>query len=95
MAPDLVVFNGSLHYAPYIAATLARAHRMLAPGGALVVMDSPMFRRDRDGAAMVDDKHTRFRRELGRLRRARGIAPEGPAVKRCRSPSTDKRSPSD
>jgi SAM-dependent methyltransferase len=61
---DLVVFNGSLHYAPDAAATLARARRMLAPGGALVVMDSPMFRRDRDGAAMVDEKHRRFRLEL-------------------------------
>ncbi len=61
---DLVVFNGSLHYAPDAAATLARARRMLASGGALVVMDSPMFRRDRDGAAMVDDRDRRFRREL-------------------------------
>ena len=61
---DLVVFNGSLHYAPDAAATLARARRMLAAGGALVVMDSPMFRRDRDGDAMVDDAHRRFRLEL-------------------------------
>jgi ubiquinone/menaquinone biosynthesis C-methylase UbiE len=61
---DLVVFNGSLHYASDAAATLARARRMLAAGGALVVMDSPMFRRDRDGAAMVDDTHRRFRREF-------------------------------
>ena len=61
---DLVVFNGSLHYAPDAAATLARARRMLAPNGALVVMDSPMFRRDRDGAAMVDEKHSHFRRDL-------------------------------
>lgn len=53
---DLIVFNGSLHYAADIGATLANAHRLLAPGGALVVMDSPMFRGDRDGAAMVDDK---------------------------------------
>ncbi len=29
---DLVVFNGSLHYAADIAATLERAHRVLAPG---------------------------------------------------------------
>ena len=43
---------------------LARARRMLAAGGALVVMDSPMFRRDRDGAAMVDEKDRRFRHEL-------------------------------
>ena len=61
---DLVVFNGSLHYAPDAAATLARARRMLAPGGALVVMDSPMFRHDRDGAAMLDEKHRLFRHEL-------------------------------
>jgi SAM-dependent methyltransferase len=61
---DLVVFNGSLHYAPNAAATLARARRMLTAGGALVVMDSPMFRRDRDGAAMLDDKHRHFRTDL-------------------------------
>jgi SAM-dependent methyltransferase len=57
---DLVVFNGSLHYAPDMAATLERAHRMLAPGGALVVMDSPMFRADRDGSQMVRDTLCRF-----------------------------------
>ena len=61
---DLVVFNGSLHYAPDAAATLARARRMLTHGGALVVMDSPMFRRDRDGVAMLEDKYKRFRHEL-------------------------------
>ena len=56
----LIVFNGSLHYAADIASTLANAHRLLAPGGALVVMDSPMFRGERDGAAMVDDTVRRF-----------------------------------
>jgi SAM-dependent methyltransferase len=57
---DLVVFNGSLHYAPEMAATLERAHRMLAPGGALVVMDSPMFGGDGDGTQMVGDALRRF-----------------------------------
>jgi SAM-dependent methyltransferase len=57
---DLVVFNGSLHYAPDMAGTLERAHRMLAPGGALVVMDSPMFGGDGDGSQMVSDKLRRF-----------------------------------
>jgi SAM-dependent methyltransferase len=56
----LIVFNGSLHYAADVAATLASAQRLLAPGGALVVMDSPMFRAERDGAAMVDDTVRRF-----------------------------------
>ena len=57
---DLVVFNGSLHYAPDMAGTLERAHRMLAPGGALVVMDSPMFGADGDGSRMVSDTLRRF-----------------------------------
>src|SRR5262249_50393336 len=62
---DLVVFNGSLHYSPDAAATLARARRLLTTDGVLAVMDSPMFDRDRDGDAMVEDKHRVFRHELG------------------------------
>ena len=60
---DLIVFNGSLHYSPNVAATLARAHRLLALGGTLVVMDSPMFHRDADGHLMVADKLRRFKTE--------------------------------
>jgi SAM-dependent methyltransferase len=62
---DLVVFNGSLHYAPDPAATLSRARRMLSDEGVLVVMDSPMFRCDRDGDAMIGETDERFRVELG------------------------------
>lgn len=62
---DLVVFNGSLHYAPDAEATLARAHRLLAPGGVLVVMDSPMFHVDRDGRAMLEDTSRRFALDCG------------------------------
>lgn len=62
---DLVVFNGSLHYAADAAATLERAHHLLAPGGTLVVMDSPMFRADRDGSAMVSAKAQRFACDYG------------------------------
>ena len=62
---DLVVFNGSLHYAADIAATLERAYRALAPCGALVVMDSPMFRAEGDGSAMVGAEVMRFRNECG------------------------------
>lgn len=62
---DLVVFNGSLHYATDTAATIERAHGMLAPGGALVVMDSPMFRTDGDGVAMVGAKMRSFIADYG------------------------------
>lgn len=57
---DVAVFNGSLHYAPDPAVTIERAHRLLVPGGTVVVMDSPMFRREQDGSAMVDDNARRF-----------------------------------
>jgi SAM-dependent methyltransferase len=62
---DLVIFNGALHYAPDTAATLGHAHRLLAPGGALVVMDSPMFRGEGAGSAMVADMLRRFRLDCG------------------------------
>jgi SAM-dependent methyltransferase len=62
---DVVIFNGSLHYAPDASATLASARRMLADGGTLVVMDSPMFDADRDGAVMVEQVVRRIAAECG------------------------------
>jgi SAM-dependent methyltransferase len=62
---DIVVFNGSLHYAADVAATLASARRLLADGGTLAVMDSPMFEDDRSGRAMVADMLRRFERDYG------------------------------
>lgn len=52
---DLVVFNRSLHYAADTIATLERAHRALVAGGAIVVMDSPMFRVEEQGGAASED----------------------------------------
>jgi len=57
---DLVIFNGSLHYAHEPASTIAAARRMLAPGGGIAVMDSPMFAADADGLAMASDMASRF-----------------------------------
>jgi 2-polyprenyl-3-methyl-5-hydroxy-6-metoxy-1,4-benzoquinol methylase len=62
---DVVVFNGSLHYSPDVATSLKRAQSMLAAGGTVAVMDSPMFRTDRDGAAMVADKLRQFADDYG------------------------------
>jgi SAM-dependent methyltransferase len=62
---DMAVFDGSLHYAADPAATLGEAARMLAPGGTIVVMDSPMFGRDRDGHAMVADQVQQMETVLG------------------------------
>jgi SAM-dependent methyltransferase len=62
---DLVVLNGSLHYAADPARTLAEARRVMAIGGALAVMDSPMFADDRDGEAMVEAQLRAFAVDYG------------------------------
>jgi SAM-dependent methyltransferase len=62
---DAVVFNGSLHYAPDVPATLARASALIAPGGVLAVVDSPAFVSARHGEAMCARNEERFRRDYG------------------------------
>jgi SAM-dependent methyltransferase len=62
---DLAVFDGSLHYSPNPAATLAEARRVLAPGGTIAVVDSPMFDRDEDGRSMVVSERRRMALEHG------------------------------
>jgi hypothetical protein len=62
---DLLVFDASLHYAPDPRRTLLDASRMLAMGGALAVMDSPMFDSDRDGLMMADAQIGRIRQQYG------------------------------
>ena len=54
---DVVVFNASLHYAFELDRTLAEAVRVLAPGGRIAILDSPFYRHDHSGQAMVAEKH--------------------------------------
>jgi SAM-dependent methyltransferase len=53
---DAAVFNASLHYAFDLAATLREAVRVVRRGGRIVILDSPFYRRARDGEAMVAEK---------------------------------------
>jgi len=62
---DVTVFNAALHYATDLAATIAEAARATRPGGMLVILDSPSYRRDRDGAAMVAEKRAHMRDRFG------------------------------
>jgi SAM-dependent methyltransferase len=57
---EVVVLNGALHYALDPIATLRGAQAMLAPGGTIAVMDSPMFGSDRAGMAMLDAQRRRW-----------------------------------
>ena len=68
---DVVVFNAALHYATNLGATLREAARVTAPGGRIVVVDSPFYARESDGRAMVEEKHrtapSRFGTRAGAL----------------------------
>ena len=58
---DLVVFNASLHYSTNILATLQHACRLLLPGGALAIMDSPVFKTEAAGRQMRAEMVTSFK----------------------------------
>ncbi|HEY8741801.1 MAG TPA: methyltransferase domain-containing protein, partial [Chloroflexota bacterium] len=62
---DLVVFNASLHYSADYTVTLAESQRTLRSDGLLVVMDSPLYRRQAAGAMMVSEREARFQRVYG------------------------------
>jgi SAM-dependent methyltransferase len=62
---DLVVFNASLHYSTDYAVTIAEACRVLRPGGRVLVVESPMYRREESGRRMVAERHAHFAERFG------------------------------
>jgi SAM-dependent methyltransferase len=62
---DLAVFNASLHYATDLGTVLAEAVRVVRPGGLLAILDTPFYRREKDGLAMVAEKHATARQRFG------------------------------
>jgi SAM-dependent methyltransferase len=64
-AADLAIFNAALHYSSDLAVTLREARRVVRAGGRIVILDSPFYRRDAGGAAMVAEKHARAEATFG------------------------------
>jgi methylase of polypeptide subunit release factors/uncharacterized protein YbaR (Trm112 family) len=62
---DLVIFDGSLHYAESLQTTLNEALRVLRPDGQIVVLDSPYYPDDGSGDAMVREREARFFESYG------------------------------
>jgi SAM-dependent methyltransferase len=62
---DLVVFNGSFHYAVDYAVTLSEALRVLRATGQVVVMDSPVYQDADSGEQMVREREASFQARYG------------------------------
>ena len=62
---DVVLVNGALHYARCPQNVVAEARRILKAKGALVILDSPIYRRSVDGEAMVKMKKKSFLSRYG------------------------------
>jgi SAM-dependent methyltransferase len=62
---DLVVYNASFPYTTDAKATLAEGLRLLRPGGAILIVDSPIYRRDASGRQMAAERHADFEARFG------------------------------
>lgn len=62
---DLAIYNSSLHYSTDYVRTLAEVRRCLRPNGAVVVLDSPIYRLREHGERMVAERHADFLKRYG------------------------------
>jgi SAM-dependent methyltransferase len=62
---DMAIFNSSVHYSTDYRVTLAEAISCLRPGGRLVILDSPIYRKRAYGEQMIAERHADFERRYG------------------------------
>ncbi len=62
---DLAIFNSSFHYSEDYTLTLSEARRCLRPEGAVLIMDSPIYRRPEHGEKMAAERHAQFESQYG------------------------------
>lgn len=62
---DVVAFNASLHYSTDYATTLREALRVLAPGGCLAVLETPVYKLEVSGRRMVEERRELFLKRYG------------------------------
>lgn len=66
-APNIVIFNASLHYLKSPLITLQDYLEILAPGSTIYILDCPVFSRERDAHIMVEEQRNRIREYMDDL----------------------------
>jgi len=61
----LVAANASFHYASDFRAALSEFERVLAPGGTIVIIDTPFYDDAADGERMIEERVLHFRKKYG------------------------------
>ena len=62
---DLAIYNASIHYSTDYRRTLGEIRRVLGPGGAFLIVDSPVYQRREHGEMMVRERHRQFEKTYG------------------------------
>jgi ubiquinone/menaquinone biosynthesis C-methylase UbiE len=62
---DLAIFNASFHYSADYERTMGEIKRVLQPAGAVVIMDTPVYRLPRHGRMMVEERKRLYKERFG------------------------------
>lgn len=62
---DVAIFNASFHYSENYVETLNEALRVVGEQGAVVIMDTPIYRRQASGEKMVVEREAAFQAQYG------------------------------
>lgn len=62
---DAAVFNASLHYSSDYSRTLGEARRCVRPGGRVIVLETPVYRKREHGERMRRERHEQFLEQYG------------------------------
>jgi ubiquinone/menaquinone biosynthesis C-methylase UbiE len=62
---DCAIFNASFHYSENYKSTLSEAIRCLAPGGTIVIADTPTYAQESSGQKMIEERRQIFQKAFG------------------------------
>jgi len=62
---DVAIFNASFHYSADFTRTLEEVARVLRPSGAVVIMDTPVYKLPEHGQRMVEERKRHYQERFG------------------------------